>query len=143
MNEYIFIILLGTLFYFLDKMKYPCDTNLEVDFRKEIVHLLHNIGGIVTYIGPILTNNIVCLVLLLAGTAFLLIQGTVSTNKIQPCFLMPPYNKYCGLDENRHLFDIFSFIGINKNDETYPYVFYGINLALFAYMLVKLETAVP
>ena len=136
MNSYLILIILGVIFYTIDKRVNKC--NKKVPVYHELLHLIHNITAITLYLGPFLINDIYPLILLYIGSAFVMVQGCVSKNREQQCFLMPIYNKICGVDENRTLFDIFSITGIKQySADKFPYVYYIVNLLIYTYLTLK------
>ena len=132
------MILLTILFYFLDKIKFPC-THEKIDIQHETIHVLHVLVCIGLTFGPFIINNVIILSGLLFASGFIIIQGAISKNREQQCFLMPLYNKYCGLDENRNLFDLYSITGVDKKSEFYMYSYYIIHLLVFSYTLLKIQ----
>jgi hypothetical protein len=131
------LIALGVFFYFMDKTLYPCKNKLSL--KTELTHLIHNIGSITMYLGPFLIKNKMILTLILIGAGFVMVQGAVSKNRDQQCFLMPIYNRECGVDENRSLFDIMSLMGIKRllTSEQFQYFYYIIQLLLYSIILLK------
>jgi len=140
MNDYVFLVLMSILFYFLDKINYPC-TNKKIDVRHEIIHVVHHFIAVCFTIGPFVVRDQIALMVLLFGYAFVIIQGATSKNRAQHCFLMPPYNRYCGIDENRNLYDTYSILNIDKTSDRYYFMVYGVHLSFFAYTLLKLQAA--
>jgi hypothetical protein len=138
MNEYIFTVVIGIMFYIIDKIKFPC-THEKIDIRHEIIHVLHNILGVGLFFGPFIINDVFVLSMMLFALGFIMIQGITTENKKQQCFLMPIYNKYCGIDENRNLFDLYSLAGVDKNTGVYMYSYYIIHLLVFSYTLLKIQ----
>lgn len=134
----ILLLLLGTFFYIIDKCIYKCTKKVSV--LQNILHWAHNVAAITLYLGPFITNNYILLLLILLGSGFVLVQGSVSKNRDQQCFLMPIYNKECGLDENRQLVDIMSIMGIKRilSSEQYKYFYYIIQLLLYTFIILKI-----
>lgn len=131
------LIGLGIFFYFMDKTVYPCKNKLSM--KMELIHLIHNIGSIVMYLGPFFIKDKTILTLILIGAGFVLVQGAVSKNREQQCFLMPIYNRECGVDENRPLFDIMSLMGLKRllTSEQFKYFYYIIQIILYSVVLLK------
>ena len=132
------IVILGVVFFMLDKYHFPCKK--KVSLSHNCIHLIHNFTAILVYIGPFLLTNFYAIAALSCGTVGLLIQGVVNPNKEQSCFLMPIYNKECGLYENRQLYDIFSLFNIKKNLTVSDFnrVYYSVHVLLLLFTVYKL-----
>lgn len=131
------LILLGTFFYAMDKCVYPCTK--KVSFLQNLLHWIHNIAAITLYLGPFILKDKRLLSVILLGSAFVVVQGAVSRNREQQCFLMPIYNRECGVDENRSLFDIMSLMGIKRllTSEQFRYFYYIIQIVIYSILLLK------
>lgn len=131
------LVLLGTFFYALDKCMYPCPKR--VSFLHNFLHWIHNVGAITLYIGPFIVNDVRILSLILLGSAFVLIQGAVNKNREQQCFLMPIYNKECGIDKNRSMVDIMTITGIKRilTSDQFIYFYYIIQLLIYTILVLK------
>lgn len=139
MNKVLLLCLLGLIFYTLDKYHSPCKK--KVPLEHNILHYLHNITAILIYIGPFIFKDTRILSILLFSAIGLIIQGILNPNKEQGCFLMPIYNKECGLDENRQLYDIFSVFQIKQRLSTddFNIIYYAVHTSLALYTLSKLK----
>lgn len=139
MNKVVLLCLLGLIFYMLDKYHYPCKK--EVPLKHNILHYLHNITTVLIYLGPFIFKDTRILSILLFSAIGLIIQGIVNPNKEQGCFLMPIYNKECGLDENRQLYDIFSVFQIKQrlSIDDYNIIYYVVHTLLALYTISKLK----
>mgnify|MGYP003633235955 CR=1 FL=1 len=135
----ILILFLGLIFYMLDKYHHPCKK--EVPLKHNILHYLHNVTAVLIYLGPFIFKDPRILYILLFGSVGLIAQGVINSNKEQSCFLMPIYNKECGLDENRQLYDIFSILQIKRilSMDSYNFVYYIVHILLAIYMISKLK----
>ena len=138
MNKVLLLSLLGLAFYMLDKYKYPCKK--KVSLEHNILHYFHNVTAIIIYIGPFIFKDRRILYTLLLGTIGLIVQGIINPNKEQSCILMPIYNKKCGIDENRQLYDIFSLLQIKPilSMDSYNFVYYTVHTLLAIYTISKL-----
>ena len=123
----------------LDKYHHPCKK--EVPLKHNILHYLHNVTAVLIYLGPFIFKDPRILYILLFGSVGLIAQGVINSNKEQSCFLMPIYNKECGLDENRQLYDIFSILQIKRilSMDSYNFVYYIVHILLAIYMISKLK----
>jgi hypothetical protein len=132
------LIILGTFFFIIDKLIYKCTK--KVSPLQNLLHWIHNIAAITLYVGPFIINDPKFLLVLLFGSGFVLIQGAVSKNRDQQCFLMPIYNRECGLDNNRSLVDIMSITGIKRilTSDQYQYFYYIIQLAIYTFITFKI-----
>jgi hypothetical protein len=139
MNKVLILCLLGLIFYMLDKYHSPCKK--EVPLEHNILHYLHNITSVFIYLGPFIFKDVRILYILLIGAIGLIIQGIFNPNKEQACFLMPIYNKECGLDENRQLYDIFSVLQVKQwlSTDDYNIVYYAVHTLLALYTISKLK----
>jgi hypothetical protein len=139
MNKVLLLGLLGLAFYMLDKYKYPCKK--KVSLEHNILHYLHNVTAILIYIGPFIFKDRRILYTLLLGTIGLIAQGIINPNKEQSCILMPIYNKKCGIDENRQLYDIFSILQIKHilSMDSYNFIYYSVHTLLAIYTISKLK----
>lgn len=126
------VALLGVFFFIMDKYHFPCKK--KVSLAQNLLHLVHNMAAILVYIGPFLFTNFYATTALACGTLGLLVQGVVNPNKEQSCFLMPIYNRACGLYENRHLYDIFSLLNL-KNKQLY----YTVHTCILFFTLYRLS----
>jgi len=135
----ILILFLGLIFYMLDKYHHPCKK--EVPLKHNILHYLHNVTAVLIYLGPFIFKDPRILYILLFGSVGLIAQGVINPNKEQSCFLMPIYNKECGLDENRQLYDIFSILQIKRilSMDSYNFVYYIVHILLAIYTISKLK----
>ena len=135
----ILILFLGLIFYMLDKYHHPCKK--EVPLKHNILHYLHNVTAVLIYLGPFIFKDRRILYALLLGTIGLIVQGIINPNKEQTCILMPIYNKKCGIDENRQLYDIFSILQIKRilSMDSYNFVYYIVHILLAIYMISKLK----
>lgn len=135
----ILILFLGLIFYMLDKYHHPCKK--EVPLKHNILHYLHNVTAVLIYLGPFIFKDPRILYILLFGSVGLITQGVINPNKEQSCFLMPIYNKECGLDENRQLYDIFSILQIKRilSMDSYNFVYYIVHILLAIYTISKLK----
>ena len=131
------LILLGTFFFMMDKCLYPCTK--KVSFLQNLLHWIHNIAAITLYVGPFILKDTRLLSVILLGSAFVIVQGAVSRNRDQQCFLMPIYNRECGVDENRSLFDIMSLMGVKRllTSEQFRYFYYIIQIIIYSIILLK------
>lgn len=131
------LILLGTFFYIMDKRVYPCTK--KVSLLQNVLHWIHNIAATTLYVGPFILKDRRLLSVILLGSAFVMVQGAVSRNREQQCFLMPIYNRECGVDENRSLFDIMSILGVKRllTSEQFVYFYYIIHILLYTYLVLK------
>jgi hypothetical protein len=135
----VLIAILGIIFFMLDKYHFPCKK--KVSLVQNCIHIIHNMTGILVYIGPFILTNFYATAALLCGTLGLLVQGVVNPNKEQSCFLMPIYNRECGLYENRQLYDIFSLFNIKNRlkVDDFNKLYYSVHLFLLFVTMYKLS----
>jgi hypothetical protein len=135
----VLILLLGILFYALDKYHYPCKK--KVSLYHNLLHYVHNTMAILVYLGPFLFTDNSILYILMGATILLLFQGLVNPNKKQSCILMPIYNKECGIEKDRKLYDIFSVLQIKQRmlSDDFNLLYYAVHASLLVYIIMKIK----